>query len=74
MGFIPAPSPEMGDVSVETRRESFWLRGNFDSTEILYSDIPAVRAALDMVEALHTTGHYPPAVPQMSKRGAVGAA
>jgi hypothetical protein len=59
MGFCPDSTPEMGEFTVETRRESFFIRGPMDAyesdggqgaTEILYSDIPKIRAALDLVE------------------------
>jgi hypothetical protein len=30
MGYIPQPTPEMGEYSVEVRRESFYLMGEYN--------------------------------------------
>jgi hypothetical protein len=60
MGMILDPTPEMGDFSVEVRRESFYLNsqsghviayGGGSQLEFDLVDIPAIRAALDQVEA-----------------------
>lgn len=66
MGFCHEPTPEMGPLSVETRSESFYLSkhefvnavisvAKYDHThaslELLYADIPFIRAALDQAEA-----------------------
>jgi len=55
MGYCPNPTQEMGAFTVEVRRESFWLRGTDvfpgdDGIELLLTDIPKIRAALDQVE------------------------
>ncbi len=50
MGFCVDPTPEMGEYSVEVRRESFYLRDDDQSIEILIEDIPKIREALDQVE------------------------
>lgn len=63
MGFCAEPTPEMGDYSIEVRRESFWLRcptkpsrmfapGPIHSVELTTEDIPRIRAALDQVERI----------------------
>ena len=72
MGFCPTPTPEMGEYSVEIRRESFCIGSEVDNdnrfnctacghnrVEILLADIPKIRAALDQVEA-HVNGSPAP--------------
>jgi hypothetical protein len=62
MGFCPDSTPEMGEYSVELRRESFIISSKSDrhaisctgcchtAVEVLYEDIPKIRAILDQVE------------------------
>ena len=52
MGLCLDPTPEMGEWTVEVRRESFWLRGpcEDDHIEILKSDLSKVKAALAQVD------------------------
>jgi hypothetical protein len=55
MGFCHEPTSEMGHLRVETRRESFYVKGLRDWNqdeghlfiELEYRDVPALRAALD---------------------------
>jgi hypothetical protein len=60
MGMCLEPTPAMGDFSTEVRRESFYLRGPVEAyegdggggvIEVNITDIAAIRAALDQVEA-----------------------
>jgi hypothetical protein len=60
------PTPEMGQFTIETRSESFYLRGpmwgygdghsKHSSVEIDYDDIQKIRAALDQAEELRKKG------------------
>lgn len=60
MGMCLDSTPAMGEWSTEVRRESFYLRGPMEAypsdfsgggtAEILLTDIPKIRAALDQVE------------------------
>lgn len=52
MGMVLDSTPEMGEWSVEVRRESFYLRGpsEDDFIEPMLSDIPKIRASLDLIE------------------------
>lgn len=56
MGLQLDPTRNMGAYNVEMRRESFWLRGPFETfdhdrgVEFMLADIPKIRAALDQAE------------------------
>lgn len=65
MGMILESTSQMGEYSVEVRRESFYLRGDgrhvifvypnreddsFGTVEILTEDINKIRACLDEIE------------------------
>jgi hypothetical protein len=52
MGLCLDPTPEMGEWTIEIRRESFWLRGptEDDYIEILKDELPKVKAALAQVD------------------------
>ena len=69
MGFCHEPTPDMGRFEVETRRESFYLHIQDDSRphpEFLYTDIPALRAALN--QAAQDTEFAAPSVGELEWR------
>ena len=69
MGFCHEPTPDMGRFEVETRRESFYLHiqdASRPHPEFLYTDIPALRAALN--QAAQDTEFAAPSVGELEWR------